>query len=244
VIHLPRIANFDDFDPLNEEVGVKIRYVNSPDELGNPQAIILPGTKSTVEDLKWLYDRGFANAIQAHAQNGGAVVGICGGYQMLGQAIHDTYGIESQDKHIPGLGLLPTETTFASEKATYQVIAQVNGGPTWLKKIQDQSIAGYEIHMGRTSGEIPWLEITSRNGQQTMVMDGSINHEGNIWGCYIHGLFNNVNLRHAWLSHLGWHVSQPKPANKFATSLTHLADTIESSIDMQQLESILWESSP
>lgn len=244
VIHLPRIANFDDFDPLIAEAGVNIRYVGSPEEIGNPKAIILPGTKSTVDDLKWLYDRGFAKVIQAHVQSGGAVVGICGGYQMLGLAIHDTHGIESQDKHIPGLGLLPIETNFVSEKATYQVIAQVKSGPAWLTGLQGQTITGYEIHMGCTSGDISWLEITSRNGQQTKVMDGSVSHEGNIWGCYIHGLFDNVNLRRAWLSYLGWQASHPDPTHNFATSLTHLADTIETAIDMQQLEAILWESSP
>ena len=105
VIHLPRIANFDDFDPLATEPGVRVRYVDGPEQIGNPAAIIIPGTKSTVNDLAWLRSRGFDKAIQTHAQNGGAVVGICGGYQMLGEVVHDPQHVESKLDSAPGLGL-------------------------------------------------------------------------------------------------------------------------------------------
>jgi adenosylcobyric acid synthase len=242
VVHFPRIANFDDFDPLDAEPGVNIRYVTSPAEIGNPSAIILPGTKSTIDDFMWLNDRGFVQVIRSYAENGGVVVGICGGYQMLGESIQDTHGVESQHKHISGLGLLPIETHFAPEKATYQARAQIKTGPGWLSDLKGQSISGYEIHMGRTPGEKPWLEITSRNGEPCHVMDGSTNQEGNVWGCYIHGLFDNKNLRRAWLSYLGWQLGSPKPRGDFPGSLTLLADTIEEGVDMEQLEAIIWES--
>jgi adenosylcobyric acid synthase len=242
VVHFPRIANFDDFDPLDAEPGVNVRYVSSPAEIENPSAIILPGTKSTIDDLMWLYDRGFVQVIRSYAENGGVVVGICGGYQMLGESIQDTHGVESQQKHISGLGLLPIETHFAPEKATYQARAQIKTGPGWLSDLKGQSISGYEIHMGRTPGEKPWLEITSRNGEPCNVMDGSTNQEGNVWGCYIHGLFDNKNLRRAWLSYLGWQLGSPKPRGDFPGSLTLLADTIEEGVDMEQLEAIIWES--
>ncbi len=242
VVHFPRIANFDDFDPLDAEPGVNVRYVTSAAEVGNPSAIILPGTKSTVGDLKWLYDRGFDKVIRSYAQNGGTVVGICGGYQMLGESIHDAYGFESQQKHTSGLGLLPIETIFVSEKETYQAHAQIKGGPDWLSDLEGQTVTGYEIHMGRTIGEKPWLEITSRNGEPCSIIDGSSNQEGNIWGCYIHGLFDNANFRRSWLSHLDWQIGSPRPTGDFASSLTHLADTIETAIDMEQLEAIIWES--
>lgn len=242
VIHFPRIANFDDFDPLKAETGVNVRYVTSAEEIGHPAAVILPGTKSTIDDLKWLYARGLDRIIHTYAQNGGTVVGICGGYQMLGSRIHDNYGIESQDKQIAGLDLLPIETHFVSEKATYQVEAHIRGGSAWFSGLLGQSVKGYEIHMGRTSDDTSWLEITSRNGQQTKVMDGSTNQEGNVWGCYIHGLFENVNLRRTWLSHIGWQANSTMPSGDFADSLTHLTDAIEAAIDMRQLETILWES--
>ena len=244
VIHLPRIANFDDFDPLKEEPGVNVRFVDSPADMGNPQAIILPGTKSTVDDLNWLHARGLSTAIQKHAQDGVAVVGICGGYQMLGKIIHDPEQVESSTEHTPGLGLLTTETTFAPRKATYQAVARVKGGPGWFTGLQGQTIIGYEIHMGRTHGEDSWLEITSRNGQPANVLDGSANEDGRIWGCYIHGLFANTSLRRAWLTSLGWQASQPEPANTFMASLTHLTDTVEAALDMQYLENILWDNSP
>ena len=125
VIHLPRIANFDDFDPLDAEPNLRIRYVDSAEQVGNPAAIIIPGTKSTINDLAWMRSQGLDKAIQKHAQKGGAVVGICGGYQMLGEVIQDPQHVESKLDNALGLGLLPIETLFAGEKATYQAKAQV-----------------------------------------------------------------------------------------------------------------------
>lgn len=125
VIRLPRISNFDDFDALVGEPGVHVRYVASPEALGSPHAIILPGSKSTLDDLKWLRTRGLADAIREFAARGGAVVGICGGYQMLGRVIRDPMHIESPEEEVTGLDLLPVETTFASDKATHRVAARI-----------------------------------------------------------------------------------------------------------------------
>jgi len=239
VIHLPRIANFDDFDPLSTEPGVRVRYVEVPEQVGNPAAIILPGTKSTVNDLAWLRSRGFDKAIQEHAQKGGAVVGICGGYQMLGGAVHDPGHVESKLDSAPGLGLLPIETVFAGEKATHQACAQIRGGPGWLAGLNGQTVTGYEIHMGRTQSASSWLEIIERNGQTVHTPDGAASKDGKIWGCYIHGLFANENLRRAWLADLGWKGEQAgESTNPFAASLTRLADTLEKALDMKLLERI------
>jgi adenosylcobyric acid synthase len=241
VIHLPRIANFDDFDPLATEPGVRVRYADGPEQVGEPAAIIIPGTKSTVNDLAWLRSRGFDEAIQGHAQKGGAVVGICGGYQMLGQAVHDPQHVESKLDSAPGLGLLPIETVFAGDKATHQASAQVSNGPGWFAKLEGQTVSGYEIHMGRTQGQNPFLEIIERNGQAVHVPDGAASDDGKIWGCYIHGLFANENLRRAWLASLGWQGSlAPESANPFAASLTRLADTLEESLDIALLERIVF----
>ncbi len=243
VIHLPRIANFDDFDPLLAEPGVRLRYVHTLDQLGTPDAIIIPGTKSTVNDLEFLRQRGLDKAIQQHAERGGVVVGICGGYQMLGRAIHDPEGVESLRAHSTGLGLLPIETTFSGEKATYRARAKIanTSKPNWLYAVQGQEIEGYEIHMGRTTGESHWLTVTQRNEQAVQVGDGAFGAQGCVWGCYIHGLFGNENLRRAWLTSLGWSLptgSSPQ-SDPFAASLTYLTDTVESVLDMAYVEKIM-----
>lgn len=243
IIHLPRIANFDDFDPLEAEPGVRIRYLESPEQLGNPAAIIIPGTKSTVNDLEWLRSRGFDNAIKNYALNGGAVVGICGGYQILGQIVHDPQHIESNLNSSQGLGLLPIETVFTGEKATHQVSAQVQNGPGWFANLEDQEVTGYEIHMGHTKSQNPWLEIRERNGQSVQVADGAVSTDGKIWGCYLHGLFSNDNLRRAWLQDLSWKKEEEtNHENPFATSLNRLADTLEDALEMDLLEKIIWEN--
>ena len=243
VIRLPHIANFDDFDPLSAESSVRITYVDGPNQIGKPAAVIIPGTKSTLEDLAWLWSQGLAQAIQKYAKKGGAVVGICGGYQMLGQVLRDPEQVESGLDSVPGLGLLPIETIFAGDKATFQASAQIQNGTGWLANLEGESVTGYEIHMGRTQTESSWLEITERNGQPVQVSDGAVNADGKIWGCYFHGLFGNDNLRRAWLENLGWNENRVDQAeNPFAASLTRLADTLEERLNMQALESIIWES--
>jgi adenosylcobyric acid synthase len=244
IINLPRISNFDDFDPLTIEAGVRIRYIHSIDQLGKPDAIILPGTKSTVNDLKWLRERDLDRAILEHANAGGSVIGICGGYQMLGQMIRDPYSVESSKETVQGLGLLPIKTTFLQKKSTYRVKARVSASTGWMAVLCGQNIEGYEIHMGYTIGEPHWLEIFERNGAVAVQPDGAQSMDGNIWGCYIHGLFSNKNLRQAWLKNLGWletskSISQCDP---FKASLTYLTDTLETSLDMNLLERMIWES--
>ncbi len=242
VVHLPRIANFDDFDPLAREPGVRVRYVDDPGQIGAPAAMIIPGTKSTVNDLAWLRSRGFDRAIREYAQKGGAVVGICGGYQMLGKVIRDPMHVESKLDSLPGLGLLTIETVFAGDKATHQANAQLHNGPGWFAELEGQTVTGYEIHMGRTQGMSPFLELTERNGQSVQVADGATSKDGKIWGCYLHGLFANENFRRAWLADLGWKGNRAsETANPFAASLARLADTLEASLNMNLLERISFQ---
>ena len=243
VIHLPRISNFDDFDPLEAEPGVRVRYVDSAQALGAPDCVILPGTKSTVADLNWLRQRELDAAICQHANQGGAVVGICGGYQMLGEAIHDPARVESEEEITPGLGLLPVTTVFSSEKATYRAEARILAGPPWLNGLVGQIAAGYEIHMGRTEGARPWLAITKRGDKPVHVPDGAMSANGQVWGCYLHGLFGNPSFRRAWLASLGWLSQKDALPDPVADSFTRLADTVESSFDMDLLERIIWDSS-
>jgi adenosylcobyric acid synthase len=152
VIRLPHMANFDDFDALALEEGVRVRFVGSPEEMGRPDAIILPGSKTTIADLAFVNETGLAANIAARARGGCAVAGICAGYQMLGHVIRDPLHVESERDASPGLGLLPVETVFAREKATEQVQARIAAECGFLAEIAGQTITGYEIHMGRTTG--------------------------------------------------------------------------------------------
>ena len=243
IIRLPRIANFDDFDPLAAETGVRIRYVASVDALGRPAAIILPGTKSTVADLNWLRETGLARAVEEQAAGGVAVVGICGGYQMLGRAIHDPTGIESRIPSTRGLGLLPVETVFEGEKETHQATGRVLDSCGWLRAAGETELAGYEIHMGRTQGGTAWLALNSRGGRPVDVQDGAITPDGRIWGCYLHALFANAPLRRAWLRSLGWvHKGTIEGGHDdLVAKLDRLAIAVEDALDMRRLDTILRE---
>lgn len=237
VLALPRISNFDDFDALRAEPNVHIRHVDSVQKLGNPRAIIIPGTKSTMADLDWLRQTGLADAVIRYVVNGGVVVGICGGYQMLGRELHDPLQVESQNVFSEGLGLLPVITTFAREKATYQVRARILN----FASLAGEMIEGYEIHAGETQSRNQWLEIVSRNGEQAQVPDGGVSADGRVWGCYLHGLFHNDSFRHAWLKSLGWQGAESSQSARFHESLEKLADAVEEALDMRLLEKIIWE---
>jgi adenosylcobyric acid synthase len=250
ILHLPRISNFDDFDPFRSDPGVRLRYVHIPRELGQPDAVILPGTKSTSADLEWLRRSGLAEPILQFARQGGAVVGICGGYQMLGTALHDPQQVESRQETTPGLALLPVQTVFVPEKATYQARARISAASGWMSVLNGESLAGYEIHMGRTESASAWLEILERNALPVCLPDGAASPDGRIWGCYLHGLFANPQLRHAWLTSLGWRGEAACPPDFpasaeqpfFQSSFDRLADALEAALDMPQLEKIIWES--
>jgi len=238
VLALPRIANFDDFDSLRAEPGVHIRHVDSAENLGKPHAVIVPGTKSTMADLNWLRQTGLAEVVIKFAKLGGEVVGICGGYQMLGQSIHDPQHVESQNDSTEGLGLLPITTNFLQKKATYQVSAKILN----FVSLTDEMIQGYEIHMGETTSTTQWLEILSRNGEPVRIPDGSVSLNGKIWGCYLHGLFANDSFRQAWLTRLGWHGEVVSQAARFEESLEKLADAVESALNIDLLRKIIWDS--
>jgi adenosylcobyric acid synthase len=186
VIRLPHIANFTDFDPLRAEPSVRLRYVALGEPLGSPDAVILPGSKATIADLLALQTSGLAAQIQTFT---GAVVGICGGLQMLGSAIADPDGYEGHQGTYAGLELLPSTTTLTAAKVTQQVIT----ASRWLG---EHPIAGYEIHQGRT-----------RFGQETKPIFeqehlGCRTTDGRVWGSYLHGLFDNHAWRRHWLNRL------------------------------------------
>lgn len=198
VIRLPRISNFTDIDPLQAEPDVQVRYVQRPEELGSPDAIILPGTKHTMGDLQFLREKGLDHAIASHYKAGGHVVGICGGYQMLGRTIYDPHGVESDLFEMTGLGYLPTETTFYAEKRTERVGGTVTCSHPGWEQWKGLPVHGYEIHMGKTL----FLEPVDRLFTIGEHKDGSLSHDGRIWGTYLHGIFHNDAFRRNWLNQL------------------------------------------
>jgi len=205
VVRLPRLANFDDFEPLAEEPGVRVRWVTTPAELGAADLVVVPGSKSTVADLGWLRATGLAAAIRGAAAAGRHVLGVCGGFQMLGEAILDPEGVESPAPSTPGLGLLPTVTTFSASKTTVRVRARVAGTPGPFADAAGSEVTAYEIHAGRTRpapGVPPLFAVVERAGASAHDADGAVNAAGNVAGTYLHGLFANDALRRALLRHL------------------------------------------
>jgi len=204
VIYLPRISNFTDFDPLALEPGVRVRYVKEGDRLGEPDLIIIPGTKNTTEDLLYLYETGHAAAIRQAAARGVPVCGLCGGYQMLGRELHDPEHTESTRDELPGLGLLDVVTTFSADKVLAQAEGRVCARGPLLGQSAGQEVTGYEIHMGRTvlgPEAEPFLAVTRRGGQPVSGDDGAVASTGLVWGTYFHGIFDNDRFRAGLL---GW----------------------------------------
>src|SRR5262249_9080980 len=204
VVRLPRIANFDDMAPLAAEPGVRVRFAVSPSELTGADLIIVPGSKSTMADLSWLRERGVADALIVAAGSGTPVIGLCGGYQMLGHALEDPDGIESSVATAPGLGLLPVVTTFARSKETVRVRGRVAGGSGPLGAALGTAIEGYEIYMGRTrvDGSAAVFRILDRGGVACDDVEGALAFGGVVVGTYLHGIFANDGVRRALLDWL------------------------------------------
>lgn len=195
VIRLPRISNFTDFDILKREKDVMVRFVDNAKSIDKPDLIILPGSKNTIGDLKFIKENGIADTIKCLAKDGVMVVGICGGYQMLGKDISDPEETESNITQIGGLGLLNATTIFRQAKSTYQVKARTVSNNSLNLKCD---ISGYEIHMGETellNGTSPLLKIVERSGKEVCVDDGAISNDGNVIGTYVHGIFDNDEFR-------------------------------------------------
>jgi adenosylcobyric acid synthase len=194
VVRLPRISNFTDFDPLEAESSVNVKYINLKQPLGHPDAVIIPGSKATIPDLIALHKTGMAEEIHNYAAAGGTVLGICGGYQMLGKILADPEGIEGQEGRFKGLGLLPLKTVIAGQKIARQRLVTSNFPQEGLP------VAGYEIHQGRSR-----LIENEENNTQPLFDDanlGLVDSSQSVWGTYLHGIFDNGPWRRAWLNRL------------------------------------------
>lgn len=263
VLRLRYIANFTDFDPFMYEPGVELKYSLREEDINNADLIIIPGSKNTVSDLLFLRQNGIEECVKLAVNKGIPLIGICGGYQMLGKKIFDPYNIESSEKEVEGMGFLDIVTSIEKTKTTYQVEAELINGSKLFNVVQDSSndgfknLKGYEIHMGVTTGDIGLFRLyryqnTGLRAQSTEnppsppfnkgelggfeVLDGSM--KGNVWGIYIHGLFDNDSFRTALLNSLRYRKGLPPikgTINYFElkeNAIDKWADVLRSSVDI------------
>jgi adenosylcobyric acid synthase len=195
VIRLPHISNFNDFNPLLALDQLDVYFLEKLQDLRAFKAVILPGSKNTRFDLNWIQASGWIQALFEYVESGGHVLGICGGYQMMGKTVTDPQGWEGQPGISKGLGLLPIETVLKAPKTTTLTQFSWNGQPG----------TGYEIHMGQTTrkGENPLFEITHRDHHPCRDEDGCVSADSKMMGTYIHGLFDNPSILKSWLNHIG-----------------------------------------
>lgn len=249
VLRIPRISNFTDFDPLESESDVHLRYVGRETPLGEPDMVIIPGSKNTIEDLIYLKETGLAGEIVRLAVKGVPVVGICGGFQMLGDELCDPEGTESGIERISGLGLLHMQTVFARDKVTTQVLAEVAGTGEFLGGYRG-TVAGYEIHMGRTElgpGVKNAFVVRNRSGLAVELPDGAEGKNGSVWGTYIHGIFDDDGFRRHLINWLkqrkGLNISEQAPALSAVElrqrEYDRLADLVRRSLNMKLVYELL-----
>jgi len=244
VLRLPHISNYDDVLALEHEPEVALRFVEDARALRGADLVILPGSKSTIADLHWLRERGLAAELTRHAAQGGLVLGICGGCQMLGQWIEDPERVESAEPCVPGLGLLGLTTRFGPEKRTTLVEAEPLA-PSFLGA--PGALAAYEIHMGRlslqSSARSPF-RLRSRNGQALSEPEGALSPAGNVLGTMLHGLFENDGVRLRMLSVLRSRrglapVAAAKPIASREEEYDRLAGAVRAALDVPRLLQIV-----
>lgn len=224
---LARIANFDDFDPLRHDPTVDLVFLPPGGVLpADADLVILPGSKATLADLAFLRAQGWDVDILAHARRGGRVLGVCGGYQMLGRTIADPEGVEGPAGAAPGLGLLDVETVLAGDKTVRPVKGRLAGGAAF---------EGYEIHVGVTSGADTARPLLTLDGHGP---DGAVSADGRIAGGYVHGLFDRTSARAALLAPLGAGADGPDQSARVDAALDDIAAILERSLDMGALAKI------
>ena len=235
VLRPPHMANFTDFDALLGEADVALRYLEHP-EPEVPDAVILPGSKSTAADLRVLKERGFGDYLRHARELGATIVGVCAGCQMLGRAVLDPRGVESEIAREEGFGLLTVETRFESAKLTAPVRA--------LHLESGLEVSGYEMHHGRTAGEAaPVFRLAQRGAAPADELEGARDATGRVWGTAIHGLFENPVFRRHFLNGLrarrGLPPISPAPGRSLEESLDRLAQAVRVHLDMNSIYSLI-----
>lgn len=250
VVETPKISNFTDFDALADEPDAEVLYVRDAEELlaAAPDVILLPGSKNTTEDLLHVRESGLAQAIRQLVDGGTPLVGICGGYQMLGEEIADPHHTESSHDVVKGLGYLPMKTVFAEEKRTVQVAADCPGMEFYDGVLMGKGLSGYEIHMGRTEFTAPVrhpFHLTRQGENAVNIWDGALSEDGRIFGTYLHGVFDHDGFRRQFLNVLRLHKGlRPLPAQRNRhlekeRAYDRLAETVRKSLDMEKLAAIM-----
>lgn len=202
VIRVPRISNFTDFNPFESIPGVSLRYVKNPSELKNPDMIILPGTKNTMDDLKWMRESGMEAAVLKEASRGKIIFGICGGYQMLGETLSDPYGVEAGGT-MKGMGLLPMETVFAEQKTRTRVNGHFTEITGDLAELSGVELEGYEIHMGESVLKGDAKTATNISDCVSGISKTEGAYCGNVCGTYVHGVFDKEAVAEAVIQAIG-----------------------------------------
>jgi adenosylcobyric acid synthase len=254
VVRFPRIANHDDFDPLEHEPGVCLRHTDDPADLWTADLVILPGSKAVMADLAWMLERGFSRPLVERARRGDPVLGICGGYQMLGETIEDPDGVESAaDRFARGLGLLRVRTRFGPDKVTARVTARVHTGFFGDCAEDMPLIEGYEIHMGAVHSTKPGLDesnapfdIATRNGAPSPAPEGT--QEGGVLGTLIHGLFANPAVREGLLRNLRARRNLPLPATRASlttdAAIDEWAATVKRHVSWRRIRDLCAPNAP
>jgi adenosylcobyric acid synthase len=242
VIAPPSFSNFTDFDSLRAEASVSLKFCRTEETVTQADVVILPGSKQTVDDLRWMREQGLDVALQQYARTG-LVVGICGGMQMLGETISDPLGVEREGS-VPGLRLLPIRTIMQSDKVTRNVTGNMVAGTLFGTPVTDSQVSGYEIHVGRTvyqTGAVHFAELSAGLGSRGERADGCLSANARVLGTYLHGLFDNDSFRHQFLfaARAFYNLAAPSELHLWKQlreeSLDRLAREVERAFDMEAI---------
>lgn len=217
------IANFDDFDPLGNEEDVELLFIKRGQSVPDVDLVLLAGSKSTIADMQEFHDCGWSEDVRRHARRGGRVIGLCGGFQMLGKIIRDPLMCEGERTEIAGLGLLDVETVMAETK----IVRNVTGYAPFF----DEAVSGYEIHSGLTAGPDCAQAPVVIGGRP----DGAASSDGRIWGTYLHGIFSAGGFRRRFLQMLGGDSEGRAHHEKIDKALDSIAETLEKTIDVSAI---------
>ena len=253
VVRTPHMSNFTDFNIFETQEDVSLRYVDFGESFGDPDIVIIPGTKSTIDDLMFLRKNGLENQIKELHKRGKLVIGICGGYQMLGKVLKDPYHVENDLEEVEGMGLLDVETTFELEKTTTQVKALLDENlQGYLENLSGKEVNGYEIHMGitkRNENSNNLVTVTKKLEQNVNYQVGSVNKECNVFGTYLHGIFDDIDFTRTILNNIR-KMKNLEPIESNVKSFAEfknqqydkLADYLREHLDMKKIYEIMNDS--
>ena len=253
VVRTPHMSNFTDFNIFETQEDVSLRYVDFGESFGDPDIVIIPGTKSTIDDLMFLRKNGLENQIKELHRRGKLIIGICGGYQMLGRVLKDPYHVENDWEEVEGIGLLDVETTFEMEKTTTQVKAILDENfHGYLENLSGKEVSGYEIHMGitkRNENSNNFVTVKQKLEQKVNYQVGSVNKECNVFGTYLHGIFDDIDFTRTILNNIR-KMKNLEPIESNVKSFKEfknqqydkLADYLREHLDMEKIYEIMNES--